>query len=143
MSLDRRRVLECADCLCLASRKAARAITRAYDRQLRAHGLRATQFTVLAMLELKGPQPIGELARALGTERTTLTRNLALIEEQSLVTMRPGDDARERIVAITPEGRKVLERALPAWRKAQEEITGSIGAPLADSLRRLARAPGL
>jgi DNA-binding MarR family transcriptional regulator len=143
MLLDRRRVLECADCLCLASRKAARAITRAYDRQLRTHGLRATQFTVLAMLELKGPQPIGELARALGTERTTLTRNLALIEEQSLVTMRSGDDARERIVAIAPEGRKALEKALPAWRRAQEEVTGSIGAPLADSLRRLARAPGL
>ncbi|MGH7553876.1 MAG: MarR family winged helix-turn-helix transcriptional regulator [Longimicrobiales bacterium] len=142
MALERTPFLECADCLCLASRKAARAITRAYERELRPYGLRATQFSLLVMLELKGPQPLGALARALGAERTTLTRNLALIERQSLVETRPGEDARERILAITPSGRRTLQKALPAWRKAQAELTSTIGAPLAQSLRRLARASG-
>ena len=140
MLADKNPLFECADCLCLASRRAARGITRAFDRQLRPYGIRATQFSLLTVLELKGPQPIGELARTLGAERTTLTRNLARIEEQSLVAMRAGDDARERIVAITPAGRKALAKAFPAWRRAQAELTASIGAPLADSLRRLARS---
>ena len=39
-----------------------------------------TQFTVLVMLSLRGALTISELAKALGAERTTLTRNLALIE---------------------------------------------------------------
>ena len=141
MSVDNRQFLECADCLCLASRRAARTITRAFDRQLRLHGIRATQFSLLAVLELKGPQSIGDLADTLGADRTTLTRNIALIEEQSLVKVRPGDDARARIVAITPKGRSTLAKAFPAWRKVQSELTASIGHPLADSLRRLARSP--
>jgi DNA-binding MarR family transcriptional regulator len=143
MNPGRSPFLDCADCLCLASRKAARAITRAYDRHLRPHGLRATQFSLLAMLELKGDQPLGALAHALGTERTTLTRNLALIEREGLIETRAGEDARERILAITPSGRRTLQKALPAWRTAQAELTASIGAPHAGSLRRLARAPGL
>jgi DNA-binding MarR family transcriptional regulator len=132
---------QCADCLCLAARRAARAITRAFDRELRPCGMRVTQFSVLAMLQLKGPQSIGDLADALGADRTTLTRNLALIEKQSLIKTRIGEDARSRIVAITPKGKSALTRAYPAWRKAQSALTESIGASLADSLRRLARAP--
>jgi DNA-binding MarR family transcriptional regulator len=98
---------ECADCLCLASRRAARRITRAFDRELRPHGMRATQFTVLAMLSLRGAMTIGELAEALGAERTTLTRNLALIENASWVRIQPGEtDARARVVTITDHGRR-------------------------------------
>jgi DNA-binding MarR family transcriptional regulator len=132
---------ECADCLCLAARRAARGITRGFDKQLRPHGIRTTQFSVLAMLELKGPQTIGELADALGADRTTLTRNLALIEDQSLIRIRAGDDARSRIVAIMPAGRRVLTSAFPAWRKAQSALSAAIGDQLANSLRRLARSP--
>ena len=130
----------CADCLCLASRRTARTITRAFDAMLRPHGVRGTQFSMLAMLELKGPQSIGELAEALGAERTTLTRNIARIEAQSLVSSRPGDDPRSRIVSITPKGRKLFMKAFPAWRTAQAELTARIGQPLADSLRQLARS---
>ena len=133
----------CADCLCLASRRAARVITRAFDGELRPHGLRATQFSLLAMLELKGPQSIGELAQSLGTERTTLTRNIALIEEQDLVSVRAGDDPRARIVEIAPKGKRLLMKAFPAWRKAQGELTAKIGPALAHSLREVARSKRL
>jgi DNA-binding MarR family transcriptional regulator len=141
MSVDNSQLLECADCLCLASRRAARGITRAFEKYLRPHGIRATQFSLLAVLELKGPQSIGDLAETLGADRTTLTRNLALIEEQSLVKTRSGDDARSRIVTITPKGKSTLARAFPAWRKAQSALTASIGSQQADGLRRLARSP--
>ena|SRR5437660_873211 len=131
---------ECADCLCLASRRAARTITRAFEKQLRPHGIRAPQFSLLALLELKGPQTIGALADALGADRTTLTRNLALVERQSLVRIRPGDDARSRIVTIAPKGRSALKNAFPAWRKAQSALSAAIGRQMADSLRQLARS---
>ena len=88
--LDDRDLSECGDCLCLASRRAARSITRAFDRKLRASGLRATQFTILVMLARAGPLSIGHLADALGAERTTLTRNLALIEAKRWVQISAG-----------------------------------------------------
>lgn len=140
--MDRRPdTIETTACLCLAARRAAREITRAFDRGLRGHGLRATQFTLLSALDLAGPQAIGELADLLGTERTTLTRNLARVEEHGLVAIRAGRDARARIASLTPRGRRVLRRALPAWRSVQEELVASIGAGSAASLRRLAGGP--
>ncbi len=136
-------LLETSQCLCLASRRAARAITRRFDRALRAHGVRATQFTLLAALELKGPQPIGELAEFIGVERTTLTRNLAVVEEHGLIALRPGNDARSRIASITAAGQQRLKRALPAWRETQQGLTDVIGIEVADSLRRLSRQPSI
>ena len=139
MSTDRE-LLECADCLCLASRRAARAITRTFDRQLRPLGIRSTQFSLLTNLELRGPQSIGDLAERVGADRTTLTRNLALLEKQSLVKIRPGDDARARIVGILPKGKSLVARGFPAWRKAQAAVSATLGNDMADSLRRLAQA---
>jgi DNA-binding MarR family transcriptional regulator len=138
-----RQLAETANCLCFNSRRAARAITRAFDRELRRHGIRATQFTLLALLELKGDLSIGALAEYLAVERTTLTRNLAIAEEMELVRVRAGDDARERIVTITPKGRTTLRKAFPTWRKVQAALTAEMGNQAAESLRRVARAvPG-
>jgi DNA-binding MarR family transcriptional regulator len=131
---------DCADCLCLASRRAARTITRAFDHELRAFGIRSTQFSLLSLLELKGPQSIGDLAESLGADRTTLTRNLALLEKQSLIKIRPGDDARARIVSIMPKGKSTVAHSFPAWRKAQMAMTASLGGEMVKSLHRLAQA---
>jgi DNA-binding MarR family transcriptional regulator len=130
---------ECADCLCLASRRTARTVTRAFDQALRPHGLRATQFAVLTVLALRGPLTIGALAGHLGSERTTLTRNLALLEREQWLEIRAGDDGRERIVSLTRKGRAVATDALPAWRQAQKKAQSKLGVSGADALRAIGR----
>lgn len=131
---------ECAACLCLASRRAARTMTRLFERQLRPHGIRATQFTALVVLSLSGSVTIGELARAIGVERTTLSRNLARLERRGWIEIAGAEeDARARIVAITPKGRAILLAALPAWRAAQSAAQSAVGGAGADALRGLAR----
>jgi DNA-binding MarR family transcriptional regulator len=110
---------ECRGCYCLAARRAARAITRLYEQKLRPHGLRATQFSVLAALALKGPTPVSELAALLGLERTTLTRVAVVLTQRGWLTDGRARDARERLLVITPEGRAKLETAFPAWLEAQ------------------------
>ena len=112
---------QCQSCLCLAARKEAQRLTRAYDARLRPHGLTIHQFSMLTMLILAGPLPMSALAQRLGVERTTLTRNVTLSEDRGLVAVKPGRDARERVVNITKEGLEMAEAALPAWRKAQAE----------------------
>jgi DNA-binding MarR family transcriptional regulator len=131
---------ECPDCLCLASRRAARRITRAFDRSLRPHGLRVTQFIILVMLIRSGPLAIGRLAEMLGAERTTLSRNLALIESASWARIAPGDDARSRTVAVTAKGRAVVAASLDAWRQAQKSVAAAVGPSGAKALRTLSRA---
>jgi len=118
----------CRGCHCLAARKAARAITRLYEEKLRPHGLRATQFSVLAALALKGATPVGELAELLGLERTSLTRSAALLERDGWLGAARSDDARERLLRITPAGRRKLEEAFPAWQEAQEMVSRNLEA---------------
>lgn len=135
-------LFETTRCLCLASRRAARTITREFDRALRPHGLRATQFTLLAALHLAGPKPIGELAELLSADRTTLTRNLAVAGQHGLVAVRASrGDARSRIASITAAGSRALVAALPTWRKTQQRLLDEIGPQAAESLRRLAGGP--
>lgn len=108
------------DCYCLAARREARALTRLYEKKLRPHGLRATQFSVLAALALKGPTPVSELAEFLGLDRTSLTRNAVVLERNDWVTSERSQDARERLLRLTLAGRRKVEAAFPAWREVQD-----------------------
>ena len=53
-------------------------------RYMQESGIRVTQFTILSQLMLRGEMPIGKLAGILGMERTTLTRNLAPLEDAEM-----------------------------------------------------------
>jgi DNA-binding MarR family transcriptional regulator len=112
----------CVDCHCLAARRAAREITRDFEAKLRPHGLRATQFSILAALALKGPTPVSELAEVLGLQRTTLTRSAAVLERNGWIGTAGSTDARERPLRLTEAGRQKLEAAFPAWQEAQKLV---------------------
>jgi DNA-binding MarR family transcriptional regulator len=117
-----------ADCFCLGARQAARKITRLYDGYMQKSGLRATQFTILSQLMLRGEMPIGKLADILGMERTTLTRNLTLLEQRKWVSIEAGDDPRSRVIAITAMGRGAVRRGFPHWSQAQAHVGKMLGA---------------
>jgi|SRR5437868_8153511 len=112
-------LLATRDCRCLAARREARVVTRIFELRLRPHQLKATQFSALAALALKGPTPISELADFLVLERTTLTRVAAVLARNGWIRDLPAEDARHRLLGITPAGRRKVDAALPAWREAQ------------------------
>ena len=129
---------ETRNCLCLAARRAARSITRQFDEALRRHRLRSTQFSALAVLALAGPRTVKVLAAILSADRTTMTRNLAVLEKEQLISIRRGEDARERIAELTPQGRQRIEAALADWQAVQSRITESMGKDATNSLRAIA-----
>ncbi len=114
-------------CLCFNLRKAARAVTQLYDAALEPAGLRATQFSLLAVLDRRDAVTITDLARAMVMDRTTLTRNLRPLEKQGLVAIAPGDDRRTREVSLTRHGRQALKHATPRWRHAQTGMLDALG----------------
>ena len=130
--------MACASCFCLASRQAARRITRLYDSRMQQSGIRVTQFTILSQLMLRGEMPIGKLASILGMERTTLTRNLTLLEQQKWISIKAGDDPRSRMIAITAQGRGMVRRGFPYWSKAQAQVGKMLGADGQAALKLLA-----
>ncbi len=117
---------ECA-CACTCLRRAARAITQLYDEAFRPTGYRATQVGILSMLAELGPVTLSELAGEAVTDRTTLTRNLRLLERKGLVCLECGDDRRERRVCMTHRGGRILRAAMPAWTQVQKKVIRRIG----------------
>src|SRR5262245_42586732 len=117
-------------CVCFNLRKATRAITHVYDAALRPAGLRATQFTVLNVVRAMAPAGVTQIAAQAVSDRTTLTRSLALLERADLVRVVASDDARERRYALTAGGGRALARAAPLWDAAQARVVDLLGAPL-------------
>ena len=114
-------------CVGTSLRRAARAVTRLYDRELRASGLRSTQFTLLQALEIAGEVTQGRLGSILSLDSTTLTRSLQALIEEGWVKETRGDDRRERYLRLTPSGRRRYEETKPAWRRAQNHLIKALG----------------
>jgi DNA-binding MarR family transcriptional regulator len=119
MSVQVSAFVPCQRCVCSALRRASRAVTQHFEASFRGTGLRVTQFTLLATLIQTGPLPTSALAGRLGLERTTLTRNLQLLEKKGLVAVAGDEDRRVRRIAVTRKGEAAAAAALPAWKRAQ------------------------
>ena len=116
------------DCLCTALRRAALASTALYDEALAPTGLKVTMYRLLKKAAEGEPPSISELARRMGLDRSTLGRNVRVLEREGLVVLRPANaDGRERTVALTAGGRSALEAAVPLWRRAQRDMRARIG----------------
>lgn len=118
-----------AMCACDRLRRTTRAVTSMYDAVVAPSGLKVTQMPILVGLGIAGELPLTTLAEALGLDRTTLTRNIAVLEARGLVTSRPHDeDARVRMLSLTPAGSDTLSAALSRWEGVQEKVEAQFGA---------------
>jgi DNA-binding MarR family transcriptional regulator len=111
-------------CQCTNMRRASRAITQFYDKLLEPSGLKVTQYSLLNHLKRLGPLTMNELSQAIRLERTTLVRNLQLLETVGLVTISAEKQSKGRLVHLTEKGLQSLERAFPYWTQAQQYLKG-------------------
>lgn len=127
------------DCLCFRVRRVSRALTRLYDEALKPLEIQATQLTTLnaiALLEARDA-PMSEVADVLSMDLATFSRNLRPLREAGLVrSERSEEDGRVRLVRLTAEGRRTLERALPRWEEAHARVVEALGPELARELKR-------
>jgi DNA-binding MarR family transcriptional regulator len=127
METDPRCLAASRRCTASRLRRATRVVARLFEEVMASSGLEGTQFSVLVALSLGGDVPMRTLAERLGVDRTTLTRNLKPLEREGLVESAAGDDQRVRLVRMTAKGRRVLEKALPLWEKAQHQVVAKLG----------------
>jgi DNA-binding MarR family transcriptional regulator len=106
-------------CLAMNARRAARAVTRRYDAALRAHGITAAQFVLLGALQRQPDWTVTGLAEQLTMERTTLTRNLDLLQARGLVAAEAETGVARRS-HVTPVGEGLIAALLPVWESTQE-----------------------
>jgi DNA-binding MarR family transcriptional regulator len=115
------------NCVCFNLRWVARAVTQFYDSEMRRHGIRPTQGTILLALNSKENWSMAELSDWLGLERTTLVRNLRPLQRDGLVQAVGGGHGNRVELAITAKGRKQIEKLTPAWKSAQSAAVKTLG----------------
>src|SRR3954467_15924555 len=115
------------NCVCFNLRRVTRMVTQFYDAQMRRHGIRPTQGSILSVLMAKDGWNMAELSDWLGMERTTLVRNLRPLQRDGLVQAVGGGRGNRVELTITPEGRKLIEKLAPAWKSAQSAAVKTLG----------------
>ncbi|WP_179058206.1 MarR family winged helix-turn-helix transcriptional regulator [Pseudomonas taiwanensis] len=114
-------------CLCTKLRRATRSVTRLYDDALEGVGVNVAQYSLLKNLARLDQPSITSLAEALGLDRSTLGRNLKVLEGKGLVQMEGGEDQRNRLVSLTAAGQASLDEALRAWEQVQVQLGQRMG----------------
>jgi DNA-binding MarR family transcriptional regulator len=114
-------------CTCFRLRKLSRLVTQRYDRALTPLGLNLNQYSILRRAA-REPRPIGDLARELGMDRTTLSRDIRPLAAAGWIELVTGAaDARQRCIRVTPAGAALLEDAQPRWRQVQDAVDALLG----------------
>lgn len=124
-------------CVCSQLRRTSRLVSVFYDAALAPAGVTVTQYALLARIGRVDGMSLTVLSAQLGMDRTTLTRNLGPLEREGLVTSQPGKDRRERLLHVTPAGKRKAAAARPLWLSAQSEFLNSMGPSRLRELREL------
>jgi DNA-binding MarR family transcriptional regulator len=127
-------------CLCLHVQRAARTLARRFDNALRPLGLTNGQFSLMMSLNRPEAPAIGAVASLLAMDRTTLSAALKPLQRRGLITIRKNhDDHRARLPELTPQGKKLLARAVPVWMSTHAAVEARLGLGESDRLRKTLR----
>ena len=109
-------------CACATARHVARLLTHLYDRSLQNVGIEAPQFALLVVLHTQRPNSQAAIGRHCAMDKTTVSRNLKLLERKGWIRSKKARDRREPQFPLTPAGRKRLAAGWPEWRTAQAQL---------------------
>jgi len=124
-------------CLCLHVQRAARALARRFDNALRPLGLTHGQFSLMMSLNRPEAPTIAAVASLLAMDRTTLTAALKPLQRRRLIKITTDHgDHRARLLELTPQGRRLLARAVPVWTSSHAALEARLAPGEPDRLRK-------
>ncbi len=120
-------------CMCTNIRKVSRLITKLYDAKLKPSGININQLAIMLTIQgfnvNKGIEPtVKELSFAMAVDPSTLSRNLRVLEDMGLISMRTDEANRtQKTIKLTEKGSESLMKAYPLWLNVQDFIRGELG----------------
>jgi DNA-binding MarR family transcriptional regulator len=123
-------------CLGMRVARLHRIVARVYEQALQRVGLSLPQMEILTTL-IKAGRPVkpAALAARLMLERSTVSRNLALMEKRGWVTVvETSPTGRTMSVTIADTGVAAFTSAITAWRSAQTCAATMLGPAAASML---------
>lgn len=107
------------------------------DELMRPVGLTALQYTAMTVLERHGDISSAQLARNSFVTAQTMADMVLILEDRGLIERhRDPDDKRRLLIALTPEGRAILEERRPHVAAIEKQMTGALSTSDTALLRR-------
>ena len=113
-----------------------RVVTNIYDDALRPLDLKVSQMNILVAAAMMGTARPIEVCEHLHLDVSTLSRNVERMKARGWLEVVPDEDGRSQPFRLTPQGRKLLEKAVPAWDQAQQQVKKSLGDGFVDQLNQ-------
>ncbi|MEK6155473.1 MarR family transcriptional regulator [Flavobacteriaceae bacterium 3-367] len=121
---------------CIGSR--LRKLSRIADGYIRGgltdSGVTENQMTILFTMHELGRVEQGKLGEVLCLERSTVSRNIKILERKGLVGKT--DDYRPH-VELTAEGNQLVVQLIPKWEKAMDRLMELLGDGGMDPIEKL------
>ncbi len=114
-------------CIAVRLRLLNRVVTNIYDEALRPLGLKVSQLNILIVTAKLGLARPAQVCDILQLDTSTLSRNVERMRAHGWLEVVPDKDARTQPFRLTPQGKRLIEKATPAWEEAQGRATEMLG----------------
>ena len=125
-----------SECVAVRLRMLNRVVTNIYDDALRSLDLKVSQMNILVAAAKMGTARPIEVCEHLHLDVSTLSRNVERMKARGWLEVVPDEDGRSQPFRLTPKGRKLLKKAVPAWDQAQQQVKKSLGDGFVDQLNQ-------
>ncbi len=122
------------ECIAVRLRMLNRAVTNLYDDALRPLGLKVSQMNILVAAGKLGTARPAEVCDHLHLDVSTLSRNVERMKARGWLEVVADEDGRAQPFRLTTQGRRLLEKAAPAWKQAQQQAKEILGEEIVDEL---------
>lgn len=124
------------ECIAVRLRMLNRIITNIYDDALRPLDLKVSQMNILVAAAKMGTARPAEVCEHLHLDVSTLSRNVERMKARGWLEVVPDEDGRSQPFRLTPQGRRLLDKAVPAWSAAQQKVKTLLGDGIVDQLNQ-------
>ena len=124
------------ECIAVRLRMLNRIITNIYDDALRPLDLKVSQMNILVAAAKMGTARPAEVCEHLHLDVSTLSRNVERMKARGWLEVVPDEDGRSQPFRLTAPGRRLLDKAVPAWSAAQQKVKTLLGDGIVDQLNQ-------
>ena len=124
------------ECVAVRLRMLNRVVTNIYDDALRSLDLKVSQMNILVAAAKMGTARPAEVCEHLHLDVSTLSRNVQRMKARGWLEVVPDEDGRSQPFRLTSEGRRLLDKAVPAWSAAQQKVKTLLGDGIVDQLNQ-------
>lgn len=131
-------------CIAVRLRLLNRVVSGLYDDALRPLGLKVSQMNILVVAAKLGVARPAKVCELLQLDASTLSRNVERMRAHGWLEVVPETDARAQPFRLTPQGKRLIEKAVPFWERAQRqasELLGDEGVALLDKAAKTLGGP--